>query len=78
MSDSQLDHENYHKCVIGLIKLHGLDLLGMNDSIEADKVRDDLDKPYGLLPRNYVEDLAIINGFLELYLKPENIDKYKK
>lgn len=67
------DHENYYKVLVGLIKLHGLDLLGMNDSDEAEQVRDTMDKPYHLLPREYIDELCVISEMLN-----EASDRYKE
>jgi hypothetical protein len=65
------DHENYYKVLVGIIKLHGLDLLGMNDSDEAEQVRDTMDKPHHLLPREYIDELcdisAMLNGISDRY-----------
>jgi len=66
------DQDYYYQCVIGLIKLHGLDLLGINDSIEADDIRDATDKLFYLLSADYISELKVM--FKMLY---EAIDRYK-
>ena len=64
------NHDNYYQCVRGLIKLHGLDLLGMNDSAEADKIRDGL-VDY-LLPEDQINELSVLSEMLY-----EASDRYK-
>lgn len=66
------NHDNYYQCVRGLIKLHGLDLLGMNDSAEAEEIRDGLVDVYYLLPEDQINELRILSEMLY-----EASDRYK-
>lgn len=66
------NHDNYYQCVRGLIKLYGLDLLGMNDSAEAEEIRDGLVDVYYLLPEDQINELRILSEMLY-----EASDRYK-